>query len=349
VTFHLGASDPDFLYVLTLPFAYAVPAGSPDALAKGDTSPATGPYVIDRYDPGKEVALARNPTFRTWSVTARPGGFADQIVWRLGPDGEQMVADTLKGEGDIVFSPPPARIAELATSHAGQLHLSPRANTFFMTMNTRVAPFDDVRVRQALNFAVDRAEVELLSGGMFRATCQILPPTLPGYAPYCPYTRRPNATWTAPDLAKAQELVDTSGTAGTKVTVWASEQAFPPSVPIGRYFRDLLERLGYRSTLKVVSPAQYFPAVFGEPSGRRSPSQAGRPTSPPRRDSSCRSSHATGVATTQLSAIRRSTGRSRRRVVSTSAILLEPSMSGRRSSTPWWTRPPGSRSETRTG
>jgi peptide/nickel transport system substrate-binding protein len=265
VTFHLSASDPDFLYILTLPFAYPVPAGSPDALVDGDTSPATGPYVIDRYEPGKEIVLARNPEFRTWSVTARPAGFPDQIVWRLGSDEDRMVADTLNGAADLVFVPPPARIAELASSHAGQLHLSPRVNTFFMTLNTQVPPFDDARVRRALNFAVDRAEVEVLSGGIFRATCQILPPTLPGYAPYCPYTRRPNATWTAPDLAKAQELVDMSGTAGTKVTVWASEQAFPVSVPIGRYFRDLFERLGYRSTLKLVAPDQYFPAVFGRP------------------------------------------------------------------------------------
>jgi peptide/nickel transport system substrate-binding protein len=265
VTFHLSAPDPDFLYALTLPFAYAGPAGSPDALAEGDTLPATGPYVIDGYEPGKEVVLARNPEFGTRSETARPDGFPDQIVWRLGSDYDRMVADTLKGEGDIVFLLPPARITELASSHAGELHLSPRANTFFMTLNTRVPPFDDVRVRRALNFAVDRAEVEALSGGMFRATCQILPPSLPGYAPYCPYTRHPDQTWTAPDIASAQRLVDRSGTAGTEVTVWASEGVFPSSVPIGRYFRDLLERLGYRATFKEVPPTQYFPAVFGRP------------------------------------------------------------------------------------
>lgn len=265
VTFHLSAPAPDFLYALTTPFAYATPADSPDALEDGDTLPATGPYMIDRYEPGKEVVLARNPEFGSWSETARPDGFADQIVWRLGSDYDRMVADTLKGEGDIVFLLPPERIAELASSHAGELHLSPRANTFFMTMNTQVPPFDDVRVRRAVNFAVDRASVETLSGGMFRATCQILPPSLPGYAPYCPYTRRPARTWTAPDLDTAQRLVDQSGTAGTEVTVWASEEAFPSSVPIGHYFRDLLERLGYRATLKEVAPSQYFSAVFGIP------------------------------------------------------------------------------------
>ena len=160
VTFHLSAPDPDFLYALAMPFSFAVPAGSPDVLAAGDTFPATGPYVIDRYEPGKEVVLTRNPEFTTWSEAARPDGFADQIVWRLGSDQNAMVADTLKGSADLVFVPPPDRIAGLASSHAGQLHLTPRPNTTFMSLNTQAPPFDDVRVRRALNLAVDRDVVE---------------------------------------------------------------------------------------------------------------------------------------------------------------------------------------------
>jgi len=265
VTFQLIAPDPDFLYALTMPFAYAVPSESPDVLADGDTFPATGPYVIDRYEEGNEVVLARNPEFRTWSEAARPDGFPDRIVWRLGSDLDRMVAGTLKGDADFVFFPPPDRLSELASSHAGQLYLSPRANTVYMSLNTQVPPFDDVTVRRALNFAADRGEVETLSGGSIPATCQILPPSLPGYAPYCPYTSHPDGTWTAPDFARAQKLVDRSGTAGTKVTVWASEEAWPESVPDGHYFRHLLERLGYRATLKTVDKNVLFSVLFGQP------------------------------------------------------------------------------------
>jgi peptide/nickel transport system substrate-binding protein len=265
VTFHLRAPDPDFLYALTMPFAFAVPVGSPDVLADGDTFPATGPYMIDRYEPGKEVVLVRNPEFETWSEAARPDGFPDRIVWKLGSDPDAMVADTLSGNADFVFVPPSDRIAELASSHAGQLHLSPRANTTYMSLNTQAPPFDDVRVRRALNFAVDRAEVETISGGEFHATCQILPPDLPGYAPYCPYTRHPGGTRTTPDFARAQELVNRSGTAGMKVAVWVSEVANPISVPVGRYFVELLKRLGYRASLQAVSKKQWGSAIYGRP------------------------------------------------------------------------------------
>ena len=265
VTFHLGAPDPDFLYALTMPFSFAVPAASPDALVDGDTFPATGPYVIDRYQPGKEVDLIRNPEFRLWSAAARPDGFPDRIVWKLGSDQDTMVVDTLNGHADLVFVPPPDRIAGLASSHAGQLHLSPRPNTTYMSLDTKAPPFDDIRVRRALNLAVDRGIIETLAGGDIRATCQILPPNLPGYAPYCPYTRNPGGAWTAPDLPKAQELVDRSGTAGTKVTVLASEAVNPTSVPIGRYFRDILNTLGYRATLQTVGFNQYFAAIYSHP------------------------------------------------------------------------------------
>jgi peptide/nickel transport system substrate-binding protein len=265
VTFHLAAPDPDFLYALTMPFAYAVPASSPDALAPGATSPATGPYTVDRFEPGERLVLTRNPEFSNWSEAVSPDGFPDEIVWKFGTDLSAMVDDTLQGDADFVFLPPSDRIAELSSSHAGQLHLTPRTNTTYMSLDTKSAPFDDPDVRRALNFAVDREEVETLSGGEFHVACQILPPSLPGYTPSCPYTRKPSGTWTAPDLAKAQELVDRSGTTEAKVTVWASEDFGAVSVPVGRYFRQLLEQLGYRADLRITDGQGLGEALSANP------------------------------------------------------------------------------------
>jgi YVTN family beta-propeller protein len=265
VTFHLTEPDPDFLYRLALPFAFAVPAATPDSLEGTTPIPATGPYLIKRYEAKKEVVLARNPRFREWSQAAQPDGFPDRIVWRLGSDLNQMVATVLEGDADVIVpSPSPDRVAELASSHAGQVHFLPAAQTYYMSLNTQAPPFDDIRVRRALNFAVDRRAMEKLAGGTSRMTCQILPPNFPGYVPYCPYTRHPGGTWTAPVLAKARELVDESGTAGSMVTVWAtSEQYLGLPVPVGRYFVTLLKELGYRATLRVVGAEKYFSTVYG--------------------------------------------------------------------------------------
>jgi len=61
VTFHLAHPDPSFLYKLALPFASAVPAGTPSKPAGTDPIPGTGPYVISSYRPGKDLVLERNP------------------------------------------------------------------------------------------------------------------------------------------------------------------------------------------------------------------------------------------------------------------------------------------------
>jgi peptide/nickel transport system substrate-binding protein len=260
VTFQLRAPDPDFLYFLAMPFAFPVPEASPDVLARGDTFPATGPYMVDTYEPGKGIVLVRNPAFSP--SASRPDGFPDRIVWRLGSDQDAMVSSTLRGDADLVFVPPPDRIADLGQSHAGQLHITPRPNMTYLSLNASAPPFDNIKVRRALNFAIDRAAMAKLAGDDLGVACQILPPNLPGFSPYCPYTGHPGAAWSAPDLTTAQRLVNESGTYGTKVTVWASDGAYL-SVPIGRYVTGLLAKLGYDATLHLSDPSSYYAAIEG--------------------------------------------------------------------------------------
>jgi YVTN family beta-propeller protein len=270
VTFHLVNPDPDFLNKLTMPFAFVVPAGTLDTPADADPLPATGPYVVERYSAGEthgEVVLARNPEFEQWSA-ARPDGFPDRIAFRLGPLTDQQlnqwVDDVLEERADVMYHPPPPdRVAVLETTQAGQLRSDPDPGTWFMFLSEHAPPFDDERVRQALNYAVDR---EVISnevwGGRLRPTCQILPPTFPGYEPYCPYTVHPDGTWTARDLVKAKQLVDRSGTVGASVTLWATPEALGGfTVPVGRYFVKLLDHLGYDAKLKVVPRDRYFSAI----------------------------------------------------------------------------------------
>ena len=261
VTYHLVRPDPDFLYRLALPFAYAVPTRTPDRAMENASIPATGPYAIERYERSKALVLRRNPQFKVWSPAARPDGFPDRIVWRLSTSEHRQVREVLGGRADLTFFPPPRdRLPALMASHAGQVHLTPQPGIYHMALNTTTPPFSDVRVRRALSFAVDRERIAKLLAGAGRLTCQILPPNYPGYVSYCPYTLEPGRTWQAPDLAQARKLVLASGTAGSRVKVWATpDYAFGLPMPVGRYFVRLLDELGYRARLKVIGgQSDYF-------------------------------------------------------------------------------------------
>ena len=255
IAFHLTKPDPEFLYKLAFAMASAVPAGTPRRDIGRTPLPATGPYVTESFAPNKSWVLVRNPRFHEWSHLAQPDGYPDRIVVTTGPPSQVTALE--QGRTDVLLAPPLGRVDELARRLANQLHIDPLGATFALVMNTRVAPFDKLAVRRALNYALDRNRIARLTGSSLTAqpTCQILAPTIPGYRPYCPYTLEasPSGSWTAPDLAKAEQLVDSSGTKGMKVTLLLNPP-FPtaPTLQIGRYVVSVLDRLGYRASSKVV-------------------------------------------------------------------------------------------------
>lgn len=82
-------------------------------------------------------------------------------------------------------------------------------------------------------------------------TCQIIPPGLSSYRPFCPYTVNagPSGEWTDPDLARAKDLVARSGTSGKHIIVWDAPATPFGDPPPGRYFVHLLRTLGYDAHL----------------------------------------------------------------------------------------------------
>ncbi len=250
ITIRLSRPDPEFAMKLALPHASVLPETAADMDTGTVPLPGTGPYRIVRYDPGDSLRLVRNPYFREWSMDAQPDGYPDAIDYDFGLEDEAEITAIQNGQADWTFDAPPAdRLGELGAHYESQVHLSPAFAMWFLPLNTRLPPFDDVRVRRAFNLAVDRRAVVKLFGGARLATeaCQVLPPGLPGYQPYCPYPL---------DLARAQRLVAKSGTAGQTVTLVIDDS--PVARAIGTYLLDVLRDLGFVPRLRSLSSNVQF-------------------------------------------------------------------------------------------
>ena len=267
IVFHLTSPDPEFLYKLAeQDYTAPIPPGTPDHNAALDSLPGTGPYRIARADQ-TGVYFIRNPFFHEWSHAAQPYGNPDKIAWRYLPSQQAAATAVQRGRADWLYgSVPPPTYRQTAIKSPALLHSSPLLAVEFLSLNTHVAPFDNVLARKALNYAIDRKTIARLYGGPLFAspTCQPLVPGLPAYRRYCPYTSHPTASgaYTGPDLAYAKRLVAASGTRGAHISVLGSpdEGVIPPNVMT--YVGAVLRSLGYRPTVRSATLGSINEAMY---------------------------------------------------------------------------------------
>lgn len=259
VTFHLTQPDPEFFDKLAVPHASILPASAPTKDVGTAPIPGTGAYMIKSYNPNQRMVIVRNPYFKEWSADAQPDGYPDVINYDFGLTDEAEVTAVENNQADWMFDQPPTdRLSQLGSRYASQIHVNPLTAFWYAAMNVNLSPFDSVKVRQAVNYAMDRNALVNLFGGKVLAqpVCTILPPGFPGHADRCIYTKDPGSTWSAPDMAKAKELVKESGKAGEKVTVIVEDTAVSRSV--GTYLQSLLSDLGFDASVKAISPNIQF-------------------------------------------------------------------------------------------
>ena len=259
VTIKLNRPDSEFLYKLGLPHAVILPSDSPMKDVGTLPLPGSGAYTIASYDPNTSMKLVRNPHFKEWSVDAQPDGYPDEIDYDFGLSEEAQVTAVANGQADWMFDPPPTdRLAEVGTKYQKQVFVTPLTAMWYAPMNTRLAPFDNIKARQAVAYAIDRKGLVNLFGGPALASpvCQVLPPGFPGHEDYCPFTKDPGPKWTAPDIAKAKQLVQESGTVGQEVTIIVQDLTVDRN--IGVYLQSVLNDLGYKANVKAISPNIQF-------------------------------------------------------------------------------------------
>ncbi len=262
ITFHLAQADPDFLYNLAMLFAVPAAPGAPPhrVISGAPFLPGTGPYMISRYRPNASFTLVRNPYFRQWSYAAQPAGCPSVIRFERVISPAKQQAAVVAGRADLMQIGVDDQ--SLATRYPTRVHSALTMWTDYLFLNTRQPPFTNIKARQAVSYAIDRARMLQLfhfAPGQGAITCQILPADFPAHQSYCPYTTgTKDGSWHGPNMQKALQLAKDSGTKNMPVTVWTFEG---PDRTVGIYLVRLLKDLGYRARLHMVPVVRFFDKV----------------------------------------------------------------------------------------
>ncbi|HEY1236745.1 MAG TPA: ABC transporter substrate-binding protein [Solirubrobacterales bacterium] len=258
IVINLTAPSGTFPFELGLMFVAPVPQGTPNEDLSADPPPATGPYIITNSQPGRGWEYERNPYWAKANSKAMPdypSGNVDKAKITIIRNPQTQVNDIEQGKYDWMQNPPPAsRYAEVKDKFEGtQFKPVPTNSTYYFWMNERRAPFDDVKVRQAVNYAIDPAALERIYAGQIAATHQVLPPEMPGYEKFDLYPH---------NLSKAKQMLKEAHPSDMDITVWTDTES--PNNEAGEYYEDVLKQLGFNTELKVINADNYFTVIGNE-------------------------------------------------------------------------------------
>jgi peptide/nickel transport system substrate-binding protein len=246
ITFTLTHPAGSFLYRMTMPFTCPVPSGTSMDPVEDGSALGTGPYVVKSYTPNRELVLEKNAKYDAAALGAR--GKLDQLTIVMNVDpaqaGLQIRAGQLATYMDRLASADAAQALNDPTL-AGRVFRGPLPATTYLFLNYTVAPFDNVKVRQAVNYAVDRDTILKVWGGPSQGgvTDQVLPPTMPGWEDAQNY---PDTA----DLTKAKQLMQEAGvTTPVKTTLRVRNDA-PGYVQIAQAVQAQLLQIGIEATIQ---------------------------------------------------------------------------------------------------
>ncbi len=241
----------DFTSVLSAEYAQAMLArGTP---AQIDTWPlGTGPYALQQFRPDAQIRYAANPHYWRGDVATK------RLVFAITPDPETRLAKLRAGECQIIPSPRPSQLDAIRRDPQLRLEAYPSPNVGYLAFNTQKKPFSDPRVRQALNYATDKAAiVRAVFGGYGEAASGPIPRGIAGYDPALadyPY-----------DVAKARALLAQAGVApGTEVTLWALPVQRPYN-PNGRRVAEIIQsdwaKVGVKAKIVTYEWGEYLAGI----------------------------------------------------------------------------------------
>ncbi|MBY5798848.1 ABC transporter substrate-binding protein [Rhizobium leguminosarum bv. viciae] len=251
VIFNLSRPDATFLHVLAINFASVVPKEAVEAAAGdfGKKPVGSGTFILKDWTIGQQLVFERNKDYFVKGVP-----YIDSFKVEVGQEPLVALLRLQKGEVDIAGDGiPPAKFLEIKNSADGAEMIvdGEQLHTGYITLNTKVKPFDNVKVRQALNMAINKDRITRILNGRATPANQPLPPLMPGYDK--------SFTGYAYDVAKAKALLAEAGYPDGFETVLYSTNT-DPQPRIAQAIQQDLAAVGVKAEVRALAQANVISA-----------------------------------------------------------------------------------------
>jgi peptide/nickel transport system substrate-binding protein len=268
IVFRLQRPFPDFDHLMAMPVAAPVPRHADTGAGYGRAPVFSGPYLVQRHDPGRRLLLARNPY---WADDPLRRALPDRVDVTIGVGRDEVDAGVIDGrfhlnlEGRGVqlraqerLAAEPALLARADNPATNFLH--------YIAIQPQVPPFGNVHARRAVHYAADRTALQEARGGPVYGgdiATTLLPPVMPGHAPYDRYPAGPHGD---PVMARAE--LEAAGMPEGFDTVIATQAGKFRGVADA--LARSLARAGIQARVEELDVARYYREGLGLPATVRS-------------------------------------------------------------------------------
>jgi peptide/nickel transport system substrate-binding protein len=256
ITVNLVAPFAPIVDIFALAGTAPVPPNTPMKNLASTGTIGDGPYKWGPITAGQSYTLVKNPKF---DVPGLPKGHVDKIIFKVNSNVTANAEQVLNNQADV-FDPGdtlPASLLQQVKAQGDRYKPVPTNSTFYFWFGLTQKPFNNLAARQAVLAALDLRALSRLDSGFLEEDCHLIPPGIDGGGDpsTCPF-HNPKS---APNMAKAKQLMQQSGMIGQPVTVYGEDRA--PRRQYLDYFTSVLNSLGFKATEKVVNSGVYFTTI----------------------------------------------------------------------------------------
>ncbi|MGW4892674.1 ABC transporter substrate-binding protein [Kitasatospora sp. NPDC004240] len=267
IVFHLKEAFADFDYLVSTPQTAPVPQEKDKGADYQKSIVSSGSYKFESFEQDKQVVLVRNPN---WSAETDPirKQLPDKIVVKLKVSQSTIDQDLMSGAATVdlagkgVDRQTQAKLLTDAKLKA-QTDNAQGGRLAYVAINSKVAPFDNLDCRKAVQYAIDKVSVQTASGGPIRGdiASTFLPPDIPGYQKFDTYATPENKG----DANKAKDALKACGKEGGFTTSISARSDRSGEVDAATAVKASLEKVGIKVEIQQYPQGKYFSDYAGVP------------------------------------------------------------------------------------